>query len=64
MSQSEFIIRKFQKLGTDWCQPEKKFWVPGTSQKKIVGTDGYHVLARKKFWVALGTGQIYNDADP
>ena len=51
-------------MGTRY-QPDKNFgyrWVPGTSQKFFLGTDGYRVPVRKKF---LGTDgyQIFNDAD-
>ena len=37
------------------------------ARKNFLGTDGYRVTARKIFFVhrwVLGTGQIFNDADP
>ena len=57
-------------LGLDWewewdplgmgIPALRTFLVPGTTQKKFLGTDGYQVPARKKILGPMGTGYREN----
>ena len=50
------VSRKFQKSGSAGYRVPKKFQKLGYQPEKKLDIDGYGVLARKKFWVPMGTG--------